>query len=64
MAEQPEIRIVRGIPTAEELAALVGVLALRSVPGAPAPAPAVSHWARSARPGARTAGWRGSALPG
>jgi hypothetical protein len=61
MSEPPKIRIVRGTPTAEELAALVGALLVRSgTPTGAAPAP--SRWARSARPGTRT-GWRASALP-
>jgi hypothetical protein len=65
-AEEPLFRIVRGVPTAEELAALVGAVMVRTRPVAAAPAP-VSHWARSARP---TAGprsgpgaWRASGLP-
>ncbi|MBR7830577.1 hypothetical protein KDK95_30025 [Actinospica sp. MGRD01-02] len=73
-AEPPAVRIVRGEPSAEELAALVAVLAARSAAGAgngaAAPAAAVSAWTdraryvRSARIdfGAR-AGWRESALP-
>ncbi|HWG25459.1 acyl-CoA carboxylase epsilon subunit [Actinospica sp.] len=67
------VRIVRGVPSAEELAALVAVLAARSAAGTgdgdSAPA-AASGWTdraryvRSARVefGAR-AGWRASALP-
>jgi len=44
--EEPLFRVVRGTPTAEELAALVGVLVARSRPvGAPAPA-VPSAWAR------------------
>jgi hypothetical protein len=62
MSEQPQVRIVRGTPTAEELAALVGVLPLRPGTAAEAP-PAPSRWARSAHPGARTGAWRASALP-
>jgi len=65
--DQPVIRITRGTPTAEELAALVGVLLSRPV-AVPAPAAAgSSRWARAARP--RAAGrpgpgaWRASALP-
>jgi len=64
--DQPVIRITRGTPTAEELAALVGVLLSRPV-AVPAPVAAPSRWARSARP--RVAGrpgpgaWRASALP-
>ncbi|HEY7100554.1 MAG TPA: acyl-CoA carboxylase epsilon subunit [Mycobacteriales bacterium] len=67
MTETPYLRVVRGEPTAEELAALVAVLAARS---AAAPEPARrrrSAWADPARrlglahragPGA----WRRSAL--
>jgi hypothetical protein len=69
--DEPLLRVVRGAPTAEELAALVGVLFARG--GAPpAPAPARSRWRDSDRPGA-TAGrlpahrgpdaWRASTLP-
>ncbi|RKN43604.1 acyl-CoA carboxylase subunit epsilon [Micromonospora endolithica] len=67
-AEEPLFRVVRGVPTAEELAALVGVVTLRSRPAAgPAPVP-TSAWARSARPAgaAPAAGpgaWRASGLP-
>jgi hypothetical protein len=61
-----EIRIVRGSPTDEELAALVTVLASRSAqPATGGPAP-VSWWARSARPAVALRGpgaWRASALP-
>ncbi|MFE9688856.1 acyl-CoA carboxylase subunit epsilon [Micromonospora sp. NPDC005806] len=67
-AEEPLFRIVRGVPTAEELAALVGAIAVRTrSTAAPAPAP-VSHWARSARPAiaapiAGPGAWRASGLP-
>jgi hypothetical protein len=67
-----EFRIGRGVPTDEEIAAVVGVLLTRSAPVALAPEP-VSRWASSARPGAAfpdgrpsrrgTDGWRSSALP-
>ncbi|MFS8479194.1 MAG: acyl-CoA carboxylase subunit epsilon [Micromonosporaceae bacterium] len=66
MHDEPVIRIVRGSPTAEEVAALLGVLSLRR---AEAPAPAgVSRWAGGARPVGRTwrpgpDAWRTSALP-
>jgi Acyl-CoA carboxylase epsilon subunit len=72
-AEHPEplLRVVRGTPTPEEIAALVGVLLTRSRPAADPPAP--SAWLTTARPGAVTpAGlparpgpdeWRRSALP-
>ncbi|MEV6690088.1 acyl-CoA carboxylase subunit epsilon [Micromonospora sp. NPDC051196] len=66
--EEPLLRIVRGVPTAEELAALVGAIVARPRPAAePTPAPA-SSWARSGRP--RSTGhlpgpgaWRASGLP-
>jgi hypothetical protein len=62
MTEQPLIRIVRGTPTAEELAAVVGVLLLgSSTPESSSPAP--SQWARSARPGTRPTTWAAAALP-
>ncbi|GHJ50286.1 hypothetical protein Cs7R123_76280 [Catellatospora sp. TT07R-123] len=70
MSEQGPIRIERGVPTAEELAALVAVLSAR--PGvAPATPDAASDWWRSGlpgvtRPGATRPGagaWRRSGLP-
>ncbi|MGC4757421.1 acyl-CoA carboxylase epsilon subunit [Micromonospora trifolii] len=61
-AEEPLFRVVRGVPTAEELAALVGAIIIRSRPtAAPAGAPA-SAWARSGRPG-NSRGWRAAGLP-
>ncbi len=52
MSEQePTFRVIRGAPTAEELAALVGTLLLRTRPAPAAPPPAVSAWVRQARPG-------------
>ncbi|GAB3816100.1 acyl-CoA carboxylase subunit epsilon [Micromonospora zhanjiangensis] len=75
MAEQePVFRVVRGTPTAEELAALVGAIMTRTRPTAgPARRTTTSAWTRSARPGvsygygmsARPGpdGWRFSALP-
>ena len=64
--DEPVIRVTRGVPTAEELAALVGVLLSRPVP--PPAAPSVpSGWARSARPTvpgrAGPGAWRASGLP-
>jgi hypothetical protein len=71
--ESASVRIVRGEPSPEELAALVAVLAARAAAGAgngeAAPTP-VSGWTDRARYvrsgrvefGAR-AGWRSSALP-
>jgi len=70
---EPVIRIERGTPTAEEVAALVGVLLLRRR-GVSPPVPArVSRWwasglagGRSLRTGARPGpgAWRASGLPG
>ncbi|MEU1588978.1 acyl-CoA carboxylase epsilon subunit [Micromonospora sp. NPDC005710] len=61
-AEEPLFRVVRGVPTAEELAALVGAIIVRTRPAtATAPATA-STWARSARPGT-SRGWRAAGLP-
>ncbi|HEX2772206.1 MAG TPA: acyl-CoA carboxylase subunit epsilon [Micromonosporaceae bacterium] len=69
----PFFRVVRGTPTPEELAALVGVVLSRSRSSVSAPEQAGSLWVRSARPGAVTLGglprpigrdaWRASALP-
>lgn len=50
MAEEPLFRVVRGTPSAEEVAAIVGALFSLTPPAAQAPAPR-SRWARSARPG-------------
>ncbi|MFI6821841.1 acyl-CoA carboxylase subunit epsilon [Micromonospora sp. NPDC050187] len=67
-ADEPQFRVVRGVPTAEELAALVGAFLVRSRP-APAPTPtAPSTWARSSRPATATpvagpGAWRTSGLP-
>ncbi|MBF9130593.1 acyl-CoA carboxylase subunit epsilon [Plantactinospora sp. S1510] len=69
--EERLLRVVRGVPTPEELAALVGAVFLRARPDTSArPAP-VSTWAQRARPGtvsgmpARSGrdGWRVSGLP-
>ena len=67
MTETPYLRVVRGEPTAEELAALVAVLAARSAATAPAPRPR-SAWADPARRLGLTAqpgpgAWRRSVLP-
>ncbi|MEU8327171.1 acyl-CoA carboxylase subunit epsilon [Micromonospora sp. NPDC048839] len=60
--EEPLFRVVRGVPTAEELAALVGAIIVRSRPAA-APAPTTaSAWARSGRP-VSSGGWRAAGLP-
>lgn len=63
-ATAPSVRIVRGAPTADEVAALVGALLLRPAPPAAAP-PGAGGWSRSARParaGGRTP-WRLAARP-
>lgn len=69
---EPLFRVVRGTPTPEELAALVGVIVARSRPTGTASRPR-SLWVRHARPGAvahsglparpGTGAWRASALP-
>ncbi|MFD1323443.1 acyl-CoA carboxylase epsilon subunit [Micromonospora sonneratiae] len=51
-SQEPAFRIVRGTPTAEEVAALVGALFTRTRPASPAGPPAASAWVRSSRPGA------------
>ncbi|QLQ39265.1 acyl-CoA carboxylase subunit epsilon [Micromonospora robiginosa] len=67
-AEEPMFRVVRGVPTAEELAALVGAIVVRTRPVAAAAPPVVSRWAHSARPAGATlaagpGAWRASGLP-
>jgi Acyl-CoA carboxylase epsilon subunit len=68
MHADPLLRVIKGVPTAEELAALVGaVLTLRPAPAAAAPA-VPSRWRRSALPagtGLRPGpgAWRASTLP-
>jgi hypothetical protein len=63
----PAFRVVRGTPTAEELAALVGVLFSRRAAEPAEPPRPVSRWRASAlpniplRPG--PGAWRASALP-
>jgi hypothetical protein len=76
MDEEPLVSVVRGTPSAEELAALVAVLTSRSSrlsgPSALGTSPnsslGASAWVRSGRPGAagRAGGgtWRSSAQPG
>jgi hypothetical protein len=51
-SEQPDFRVVRGTPTPEELAAIVGVLwARRQAAALAAPAvPVASRWRASALP--------------
>jgi hypothetical protein len=66
MDEEPLVRVVRGTPTAEELAALVTVVAGRAASGSvyADSHPAVSVWSASARPQYRPRSWRASGLPG
>lgn len=69
----PAFRVVRGVPTAEELAALVGVIAMFSRATAPVAPATASAWVRSTRPGMVSASglpvrpsgdaWRISGLP-
>jgi len=71
--DEPLFRVVRGTPTAEELAALFGAVVSRSRAIEPDVPRAVSAWVTSARPGAFAASglpgtvgagaWRRSALP-
>jgi hypothetical protein len=49
MDGEPQLRIVRGTPTAEELAALLGAFATLAAPTTAATATR-SRWAASARP--------------
>ncbi|MEV4630955.1 acyl-CoA carboxylase subunit epsilon [Micromonospora sp. NPDC049523] len=70
---EPAFRVVRGTPTAEELAALVGALMLRSRPAVPARHNTRSPWVRAVQPGTVSASglparpgidaWRLSGLP-
>jgi hypothetical protein len=67
--DQPVVRIVRGNPSAEEIAVLVAVLAAAGSAGEPDEPPRERRWAspaarlRSPAYGTRTGGWRASALP-
>jgi hypothetical protein len=48
-ASKPLLRVVKGNPTPEELAALVAVIAARSAAGTPAKKPLRSEWGHQAR---------------
>jgi hypothetical protein len=65
--QPPALRIVRGDPTAEELATLVAVLAAASggaePDGTPAPVPQWAPPARLMRPAVAPTGWWESSLP-
>ncbi|WP_089247211.1 acyl-CoA carboxylase subunit epsilon [Asanoa hainanensis] len=66
MSEEPLFKVTRGVPTAEQLAALVGALSVRLRPAPGGASPVSSLWTRSARPGAVPPGpgaWRASGLP-
>jgi len=64
MDKEPLVSVVRGEPADDELAALVVLLTARStMVDADVTRPALSAWARSARPASRAASWRASALP-
>lgn len=64
MDAEPLVRVVRGTPTAEEVAALVGVLISRSkTADTTVSSGSVSAWERSARPHVGPASWRESGLP-
>ncbi|MGA5301574.1 acyl-CoA carboxylase subunit epsilon [Nucisporomicrobium flavum] len=64
MEEEPLVSVVRGEPTPEELAALVGALASRYTgTDADTPKPSTTAWTRSARPSAGKGSWRDSSLP-
>jgi hypothetical protein len=66
VTDAPFLRIVRGTPTPEEVAALVGVLLSRR-PAGVGQRPVTSRWRLSARPasGLRPGrgAWKASALP-
>jgi len=66
LPSKPVLRVVKGDPTPEELAALIAVIAARSAAGAPAKKPLRSEWGHPARAvrGAHRPGpdaWRRSA---
>ncbi|WP_071810204.1 acyl-CoA carboxylase subunit epsilon [Couchioplanes caeruleus] len=64
MNEEPLVSVVRGAPTAEELAALVGALVGASTgTDAAKSRTSTNPWLRSARPGAGRGSWRESSLP-
>jgi hypothetical protein len=67
-ATPPLVRVVRGTPTPEDLAALVGALfAMRTGVAAAGAQPSISRWRVSARPTiplrAAPGAWRASGLP-
>jgi hypothetical protein len=65
-ATRPLLRVVRGNPTDEELAALLAVVAARGSAAAPEPAPVRPLWGRPVLRSALHPGpgaWRASTLP-
>ena len=65
---RPMLQIVKGDPTAEEIAALVAVVAARAAAATPKERPRRSEWAGHERRVRRPVhpspgGWRASALP-
>ncbi len=64
MADDLLFDVVRGIPTDEEVAAVVAALLAARATRAARPPAAPSAWARSARPGAaERRSWRACTLP-
>ena len=64
MDEEPLVTVVRGTPTPEEVAALVGALLSRSMTVNATVSPSsISTWMRSARPTIGPGSWRESGLP-
>jgi hypothetical protein len=66
--ERPGLRIVRGDPTPEEVAALVAVIGARAAGSTAPPSPARSAWGDPARAVRRSLhpgpdGWRASGRP-
>ena len=60
MDEEPLVKVVRGAPAPEEIAALLTVLATRTADAEVQP---VSSWMLSGRPAAGPSSWRESGLP-
>ncbi|WP_203742958.1 acyl-CoA carboxylase subunit epsilon [Actinoplanes cyaneus] len=64
MNEEPLVGVVRGSLDDHELAALVAILAVRSIPVNSSSRPqTASDWIRSGRPSAGARSWKSSALP-
>ena len=60
MDEEPLVKVVRGAPAPEDIAALLTVLVART---ADAEVQTVSSWMLSGRPSAGPSSWRASGLP-